>query len=167
MPLGLHHDRAAFSCGEPPLDSYLKTRISQDVKRRAAAAYVLTDSPEGSAVLGYYTLSAGSVLLEGLPAETAKKLARYPQVGAILIGRLAVDNRYQGRKLGARLLRHALQQSLEVSERVAAALVIVDALGENARRFYEKYGFVLLSDQPEAYPLRLYLPMKTVEQALT
>lgn len=164
MPLGLHHDRAAFSCGEPPLDSYLKTRISQDVKRHAAAAY---DSPEGSAVLGYYTLSAGSVLLEGLPAETAKKLARYPQVGAILIGRLAVDNRYQGRKLGARLLRHALQQSLEVSERVAAALVIVDALGEQAQRFYEKYGFVPLPGQPEAYPMRLYLPMKTVEQALT
>jgi ribosomal protein S18 acetylase RimI-like enzyme len=164
--LEAHHDRAAFSCGEPSLDTYLKERVSQDLKRRAAVAYVMTESPEGSTILGYYTLSTAGVLLSGLPQEMAKKLSRYPHVGTILLGRLAVDNRYKGQKLGARLLRHALQQSLGISERVAAALVIVDALNESARRFYEKYGFVLLPGQPEEYPMRLCIPMRTIEQAM-
>jgi ribosomal protein S18 acetylase RimI-like enzyme len=164
--LDKHHDRAAFSSGEPSLDHYLQKQASQDIKRRAAAVYVMTEEPEASTILGYYTLSAAGVLLEELPEEAAKKLSRYPQVGAILLGRLAVDDRYKGQGLGAQLLRYALLQSLEQSRQVAAAVVIVDALNESAQRFYEKYGFTLLPGQPEGYPTRLFIPMRTLEQAL-
>lgn len=164
--LDKHHDRAAFSCGELSLDDYLQKRASQDIKRRAAVVYVMTERQEDSAILGYYTLSAAGILLEELPEETTKKLSRYPQVGAILLGRLAVAEHYKGQGLGAELLRAALIQCLEQSSQIAAAVVIVDALNEGARRFYEKYGLVLLPGQPDGYPIRLFIQMRTLEQAL-
>lgn len=163
--LGKHHDRAAFSCGEPSLDDYIQKRASQDIKRYAAVVYVMTKGREDSTILGYYTLSAGSILLDEVPEEAARKLARYPQVGAILLGRLAVDEQRKGQGLGAKLLRDALLRCVEQSSQVAAAVVIVDALNEGARRFYEKYGFLLLPGQADSYPTRLFVPIKTLKQA--
>ena len=155
------HDRAAFSCGEPSLDTYLQRQASQDVKRRAAVVYVLTQPGEGR-VVGYYTLSAASVRLTDLSEETQKKLARYPNVAASLIGRLAVDEGYKGQGWGAQLLRHALLRTLEQSRELAIAVVSVDALNDDARRFYERYGFMLMTSESS----RLYIPVETVEKAL-
>jgi ribosomal protein S18 acetylase RimI-like enzyme len=159
------HNRETFSCGEPSLDDYLKRQASQDIKRKAAVVYVMTSDTDPSLVMGYYTLSSTSVLLSELAEDTIKKLARYPQVGAFLIGRLAVDERYKGQGLGGKLLGDALLKSLEGSRHIAAALAAVDALNENAKRFYERYGFVSLRGQ-ESYPQKLYLPIKTLEQSL-
>jgi ribosomal protein S18 acetylase RimI-like enzyme len=160
------HNREAFSCGELSLDDYLKRQASQDIKRRAAVVYVLTSTDTASQIIGYYTLSSISVFLSDLSEETTKKLARYPHVGAFLLGRLAVDERYKGQGLGAKLLRDALLKSLEQSKHIAAAVVAVDALNENARRFYEQYGFISLRNQPDTYPQRLFIAMHKVEQAL-
>lgn len=160
------HKREAFSCGEPSLDDYLKRQASQDIKRKAAVVYVMTSEADPSSVLGYYTLSSTSVLLSDLAEDTIKKLARYPQVGAFLLGRLAVDERYKGQGLGGKLLGDALLKSLEGSKHIAAAVVAVDALNENAKQFYERYGFVTLRGQSENYPQKLYLAMNTLEQSL-
>ncbi len=157
-----NHDRAAFSCGEPSLDAYLQRQASQDLKRRAAVVYVMTEREEASRILGYYTLSATSVKLSDIPQETQKKLARYPDVPASLIGRLAVDERHKGQGLGARLLRHALLRSLEQSQALAIAVVVVDALNDSASRFYQHYGFLPMPSQNN----RLYLPMSTIAQSL-
>ena len=156
------HDRAAFSCGEPSLDSYIKRQASQDMKRGAAAAYVLTVGDDNR-VTGYYTLSANRVLLKGVTEGDQKKLARCPETPACLIGRLAVDETYKKRGLGGFLLQHALKRALEQSQGLGIALVIVDALNENAQRFYEKYGFELLASNDER---RLYLPVKTIANSL-
>jgi ribosomal protein S18 acetylase RimI-like enzyme len=160
------HDRETFSCGEPSLDDYLKRQASQDIKRRAAVAYVMTSTEDERSIIGYYTLSSASVFLSDLTEESIKKLARYPHAGAFLIGRLAVDERFKGQGLGAKLLRDALLKSLEQSKHIAAAVVAVDALNENARRFYERYGFESLRNQPDTYPQRLYIAMHKLEQAL-
>ena len=78
-PLGNHHDRAAFSCGVASLDGYLKRQARQERDRRIAAVFVMVgDTPE--TVAGYFTLSALSIDLAGLPAGLAKKLPRYPEV---------------------------------------------------------------------------------------
>ena len=156
------HDRQGFSCGEPSLDAYLHTQATQDIKRRAAALYVLTNGEGGGPVLGYYTLSACSVNLTGIAASTQKKLSRYPQVPGALIGRLAVDVRHKGTGLGAGLLRHALQRCLEQSRELALTVVVVDALNDDAQRFYERYGFVSLIEQSR----RLYLPVATLASAV-
>ena len=160
------HDRETFSCGEPSLDDYLKRQASQDIKRRAAVVYVMTSPDNPNLIIGYYTLSSISVFLSDLSEETTKKMARYPHVGAFLLGRLAVDERYKGQGFGAKLLKDALLKSLEQSKHIAAAVVALDALNENARQFYERYGFISLRNQPDTYPQRLFMAMHKIEQAL-
>jgi predicted GNAT family N-acyltransferase len=155
-PLAPGHDRAAFSCGVERLDTYLHKQAGQDVKRRVAAAFVLT--PDGKTIAGYYTLSQYSVELEAVPPEIARRLPKYPLVPATLLGRLAVSTAFRGARLGELLLMDALSRSLSLSTQIASAAVIVDAKDEGAAAFYKKYGFIELPQVPK----RLLLPMATV-----
>src|SRR5262245_15188449 len=106
-PLGQQHDRAAFVCGSELLDRYLRHQASQDVRRHLAVVFILrtVDSP---IVVGYYTLSMSAIEPTSLPAELIPRLPRYPVLPAALIGRLAVDQRYQGQRHSERLLLDAL-----------------------------------------------------------
>jgi GNAT superfamily N-acetyltransferase len=151
-----HHDRAAFSCGEPSLDNYFKTRASQDMKRDLARCYVL--SRDDTVIVGYYTLSAYAVQMVVLPPDVVKTSGRYEVVPAVLIGRLAVDQRFQGRKMGAVLLVDALRRATRAE--VGIKLIIVDALNEAAARFYKHFGFCCLEDTER----RLFLPASTARQ---
>ena len=101
--LAKQHDRIQFACGHDSLDQYLKKQASQDIKRKVAGVFVLTEQND-NVVKGYYTLSASSLLLNDLPRSTQKKLPRYPSLPATLIGRLAVDKTVQGQKIGEQLL---------------------------------------------------------------
>ena len=74
-PLGAHHDRAGFSCAIDALDGYLHERARQDARKRIAAPFVLT-AGDNTKVIGYYTLSAISIVLADLPPEIARKLPR-------------------------------------------------------------------------------------------
>ncbi|GAB4195692.1 MAG: hypothetical protein Fur006_42420 [Coleofasciculaceae cyanobacterium] len=154
-PLGSHHNRAAFACGVEPLDVYLKRQAGQDARKRVAAPFVLLDQSSGI-VAGYYTLSAIGINTVELPTEVAKKLPKYPIVPATLLGRLAVDKNYQGKKLGEILLMDALHRSLR--SEIASMAVVVDAKDERARAFYEHYHFIRFPD----YSHRLFLLMKTI-----
>lgn len=108
-------------------------------------------------VAGYYTLSSTAVLLAELPSTVARKLPRYPLIPATLLGRLAVDRRYQGRGYGRFLLADALYRA--VRNEVASFAVIVDAKDENARSFYARESFLPFPDQP----LKLFRPMSDIE----
>lgn len=154
-PLGSHHNRAAFESGVEPLDRYLHTSAGQDAKKRVAAPFVLLDRTSGN-VAGYYTLSATSINLGDLPTAITKKLPKYPVVPAILLGRLAVDKNYRGKRLGEMLLMDALNRCLR--SEIAAMAVVVDALDDSACSFYEHYQFIRFPD----YPNRLFLPMTTI-----
>lgn len=157
-----HHDRAAFSCGEESLDSYLRQRARQDSTRNVATVFVLFDSQEHR-VAGYYTLSAASVQLENLPPDAQRNLPRYSHVPVILLGRLAIDRDYHGRGLGEALLFNALRRAFVVgTQQIAAMAVVVDALHDRARQFYEQYGFQRFPDN--AY--QLFLPMRTITELL-
>lgn len=155
-PLSSDHDRAAFSCGVDPLDRYLRTQAGQDVKKRAAAVFVLTS--DGKTVAGYYTLSQYSVELDAVPEGVRRKLPKYPLVPVTLLGRFAVSREFQGRGLGEHLLMDVLYRSLVNSQQIASAAVMVDAKDENAAAFYRKYGFLRLPNTPT----RMFLPMATV-----
>jgi hypothetical protein len=102
-PLSPNHDKLAFSCGVDPLDRYLQTQATQDIRRRIANCFVAT-SANSNIIAGYYTFSAASVPMLDLPSETGKRLPRYPVVSAALIGRLAIDRQSRGRGLGAAAL---------------------------------------------------------------
>lgn len=160
-PLGRHHDRAAFSCGVPALNQYLQRQARQDVQRHIAAVFVLQDGEEGR-IAGYYTLSATAIGLNELPDDLARRLPRYPDLPAVLLGRLAVDTGYRGQGFGEIVLMDALSRALTQSQQIAALAVIVDAKDEAAVGFYQRYGFQQLIEQPE----RLYLPMQTIATVL-
>jgi ribosomal protein S18 acetylase RimI-like enzyme len=150
--LGPNHDREAFSCGIEPLDRYLEKQAAQDVRRRATICYIAAKVESGK-VAGYYTLAASSIPLADLPAKLGKRLPRYPLVPVARLGRLAVDQAFRGRKLGAALLWDAIQRSLR-SELAVFALV-VDAKDDQAAAFYRHHGFALFGSQPR----QLFLPL--------
>ena len=152
-PLGSRHDRTSFCCGLPELDRYLARQAGQDIRRRIARVFVCT-AGEADAVLGFYTLSALSIDLASLPEQLSRKLPRHP-VPCALIGRLAVDRSAHGRGLGRVLLADAVKRTLAAGETVAMHALIVDAANDAARRFYERFGFVPLTDDP----MRLFLPL--------
>lgn len=156
-PLGAKHDRAAFSCGNDELDSYLHKQAGQDLKKRAAVPFVIT--PDHKTIAGFYTLSQYALDLGEIPGEVAKKLPKYPMVSATLLGRLAVSAEFRGRGLGERLLMDALHRSLESSKQVASAAVVVDAKDASTEKFYRKYGFIELPRVTR----QMFLPMGTVE----
>lgn len=156
-PLGAKHDRAAFSCGNDGLDSYLHKQAGQDLKKRAAVPFVITR--DHKTIAGYYTLSQYAMDLGEVPAEVAKRLPKYPMVSATLLGRLAVGSEFRGRGLGERLLMDALHRSLESSKQVASAGVVVDVKDTSAEESYKKYGFIELPRVAR----RLFLAMGTVE----
>ncbi len=162
-PLERHHDRAAFSCiKHPSLDVFLKIQALQQAKKMYSATYVLVAEESPDTIIGYHSLSSTSVLLDRIPEKLARRLPRFPDIPATLLARLAVDHQFQGRGYGAQLLIDALLRSYIGGKRIGSAAVIVDAIDDDAKRFYEKYGFVAFDD--EAY--QLYLPMQAVEALL-
>ncbi len=154
------HDRAAFLCGQESLDRYLKEHATQEIKKRVAAVYVLT--PDGKTIAGYYTLSQYAIEAGDLPAELVQQLhlPKYDKLPATLLGRLARSKEFKGSGLGELLLMGALKRALEHSRNIASVAVVVDAIDENARAFYRRYGFIEIPNHPN----RLFLPMKTVAQ---
>jgi predicted GNAT family N-acyltransferase len=155
--LSSKHNRKQFDCGVASLTRYLQNQASQDQKRKVAACFVLSESEK---VLGYYTLSSASVGLEKLPSDLQKKLPRYPQIPATLMGRLAIDQSARGRRLGEKLLFDAMFRALDASQAVASFAVLVDALDiePDPLPFYEQYGFERLDSGSRT----LYVPMKTI-----
>lgn len=133
--------REAFRCGTEALDHYFRAIVTQDIKRRVASCYVVREIGTG-VVAGFYTLSASSVPLTDLPETMRKRLPRYPSVPVARIGRLAVDERFKGMKLGAALLWDAIERAARSEVTVHA--VAVDAKDEAAEGFYRHFGFVRL-----------------------
>ena len=155
--LDSRHNRQHFSCGTATLDNYLKTQASQDIKKNVGMTYVIT-LINSNDVIGYYTLSTVSIDASELPDEAIKKLPKYPMLPGILLGRLAVDSTYQGKKIGAHLLTDALKRSLSISSQIGMNAVIVDAKDGKAAKYYNDYGFIEFPSNK----LKLFLPINTI-----
>lgn len=126
---------------------------------RIAIVYVLYAAAQ-ERIAGYYTHSSLSV---ELPEDIRRTLPKYPVYPATLIGRLAVDEGYQGLSLGKNILFDALGRALVGSRTVASHAVITDAKNEQAQAFYSRYSFLPLS--VAGGERRLFLPMGTVEKS--
>lgn len=158
--LGKAHDRGSFRCGVEALDRYLQKQASQDARKDVATPFVLIETGTGL-IAGYFTLSAFGVNMDDLPEDISEKLPRYGQAPATLIGRLAVDLRFQGRGVGRRLLIGACEKALAAAATLAVWAVVVDAKDESAKNFYERFGF---TPMPE-HPRRLFLTMKQLRHS--
>ncbi len=156
-PLGRHHNRAGFHCGEESLDIYLKTEAAQDMRRKANAVFVLAPVNLPSRIAGYFTLCAYGLAPGAVPEAAQKHIPRYPMVSATLLGRLAVAAEFQRQGLGAMLLAKALAKAYQSAAQVGFSMVVVDAIDERAAKFYAAHGFIQL---PES--MRLILPMVSI-----
>ena len=148
-----HHTRADFDCGEESLNAFIKQFARQNSEKGLGRTFVAV-LPGNSRVYGYYTIASGAVRFDMLP----DKLPRYP-IPVVLLGRLAVDGIAKGQKLGEGLLLDALKRAVNIADQLGIYAVEVYALSESARTFYQKYGFVELSDDR----LHLHLPLKTIK----
>ncbi len=148
------HDRSAFDCGQPSLNEWLKNRAGQFDRRGLSRTFAAT-RPGEVVVCGYYALSTHRVLYEDLPDTESKGLPRL-DVPVVLLGRLAVDRAAQGQGLGASLLVDALRRAMHISDQVGIRAVEVDAIDEPARRFYLKFGFRSLLDDPRHLMIPLH-----------
>ena len=148
------HDRAAFTCGEPSLDRYLRELALQHHDAGIGTTHVLIDDAAPARVLGYYTLSAAQLLLTDLQEVDRQRLPRYP-VPAARMGRLAVASSEQGRGYGDFLIGHAVARCLALREELGVRVLLVDALSETAAAFYRAYGFRNVAESSRS----LYLPL--------
>lgn len=147
-------DRIEFNCGQPDLNAYIRSYATQDCNRNVARVFVATPEENHSRLAGFFTLSAGSVSCTELPEDLTKTLPKYPIPVAIL-GRLAVDRKFQGQGLVSILLAAACQRVSHASQTLAVARIIVDAKA-TAAEFYRHFGFIPL---PGALN-KLFMPLK-------
>ena len=152
--LAPQHRVDAFECGAPPLDTYLKRHALASQNAGAAQTYVVA---VGDEVVGYYSVPTAQVEHAGAMERLRKGVARHP-IPVILIARLGVASRWQGKGLGAALLLDALRRVLAAADIVGVRAVMVHAKDEGARRFYEHFDF----DPSPVDPLQLFLLVKEV-----
>ena len=156
--LGKVHSVSSFDCGKEPLNDWLKRFALTNEQSDAARTYVLHRSGR---VVGYYSLTAGSVRKEESSARIAKGLANHP-IGVILLARLAVDKGERGSGLGKRLLVDALSRCMEAADAIGARAILVHAIDDEAAAFYKKFGF----DPSPLDPRQLMLLMKGLRATL-
>lgn len=158
VPLNSSHKKGHFQCGVVLLDNYLHTQAKQDVKRKLSSCFILAD--KNNNVKGYYTLSSASIPRSILTDTIQKKLPpSYKDLPCTLLGRLAVDQKYQGKGNGEMLLVDALKRSLDTSSIVGSMAIVVDPIDDNAFKFYQAFGFVALPDSG-----KMFLPMATIAE---
>ena len=160
--LGREHDREGFDCGSEPLNVYLKRTARQHAERGISRTFVLVEESgqEPKIILGFFTLNICQLKTEQLPAEFARSLPR--QVSGVKLGRLAIAKDCQRQGLGKLLLVAAMKKVLEIFESAGGIGLFVDAKDDQAKAYYERFGFVPL---PET-PLQLFLPLQTIKAVL-
>jgi GNAT superfamily N-acetyltransferase len=135
-PLGVDHELDAFSSGVEPLDNWLKQRALHNEVEGGSRTFVVC---EGRRVVGYYSLAAGS-MLPGVATGRVRRNMPNP-VPIVMLGRLAINQAWQGRGLGGDLLRDIVLRVLSAAEQIGVRALLVHAISAEAKTFYERYGF--------------------------
>ncbi|HYL73933.1 MAG TPA: GNAT family N-acetyltransferase [Bryobacteraceae bacterium] len=135
--LSAEHNISEFDCGEMPLDEWLRRRARQNESSGASRTYVVCVESKG---VGYYTLAAGAVTHAEAPGRIRRNMP--DPIPVMILGRLAVDQTCHGQGIGAGLLRDAIQRTVQAAEIAGIRAILVHAISEAAKRFYEKHGFI-------------------------
>ena len=151
QPLLIGHNTAGFECGEPALNEWLKRRAMANQMSGASRCFVVLDGSQE--VYGYYALAVGAVA-HSLATGAVRRNMPDP-VPVMVLARLAVDQRAQGKKLGAALLQDALARTEMIAQHAGVKALLVHAISESAKQFYEYYGFQASPLQAMTLMLRL------------
>ncbi len=153
VPLTDTHRLDDFDCGVASLNDWLKRRAVTNQKNNASRTYVVTD---GQKVIAYYCLSSGALALKDAPSTVRRNMP--DPIPVAILGRLGVDTSWKGHGLGAALLQDAVLRTVQAAEIVGIRGIVVHAISEEAKQFYEHYGF---SPSP-TQPMTLILSIKKV-----
>jgi GNAT superfamily N-acetyltransferase len=151
VTLSANQHLVEFECGEPTLDEWLKRRAMANQLSVASRTFVVTD--QADKVYGYYALAAGAVAHQMTTSAVRRNMP--DPVPVLVLVRLAVDHRAQGLKLGAALLQDAVNRAVVVSQHAGVRALLVHALHDCAKAFYEHYGFQALPAHPLTLMMRL------------
>jgi GNAT superfamily N-acetyltransferase len=160
--LDASHVCGSFDCGIPALNQFLHKHALQNQQADAARTYVTSvETATGKQVVGFYTLTAGSIAPDDAPERIRKGLARHP-VPVVLLARLAIDVHFQGQGLGKALFKNVLLRTAQAADVIAARCLLVHAKDEAAKQFYQRYDL----EVSPTHPLHLFLLMKDLRRAL-
>jgi GNAT superfamily N-acetyltransferase len=137
-PITEAHDLATFDSGESSLDNWLRRRALRNEASGGSRTYVVCSDP-GKHVVAYYCLAAGAVAHTAAPGRVRRNMP--DPIPVMVIGRLAVDRSFQGRGLGRAMLRDAVLRTIQAASIAGIRAILVHAVSEEARQFYEKCGF--------------------------
>jgi GNAT superfamily N-acetyltransferase len=141
--LSAGHDVSEFDSGEPLLDEWLRRRAVQNEATGASRTYAVCADRR---VVGYYALSAGAIVHTHAPGRIKRNTP--DPIPVVVLGRLAVDKTFHGKGVGTGLLRDAVLRTLQAAEIAGIRAILVHAISESAKLFYEKYGFVASPADP-------------------
>lgn len=133
-----HHDLSSFRCGNDTLDRWFADHAWTAQRQDTARTFVLVSDDDD--VVGYYSLTMGSVEQGRVPRRLVRGLPRHP-VPIVLLARLAIAEPAQGQGLGMSLLFEAVHRAALAAEHAAAGLIAVDPVDDVVRRFYQRWGF--------------------------
>ena len=157
VALAAHHDLTAFQSGVEALDTWLKRRAWKNQTSGASRTFVIG---EGERVMGYYALASGAVAAEAAPGRFKRNMP--DPIPVVILGRLAVDQSLHGQKLGRALVQDAARRVLHAADTIGIRGMLVHALSEGARAFYERVGF----DPSPLDPMMLMVTLADLKAAL-
>jgi GNAT superfamily N-acetyltransferase len=160
VPIAKGHVTDGFDCGKPALNDWLRNHALQSDAAGAARVFVTTE--DETHVVGYYALAGADVEPAAATQRLAKGQPRHRDISVVLLARLAVDGRHQSKGVGRSLLRDAMERSVIAAENIGLRAILVHAKDDEARRWYERYGF----EPSPTDPLHLVLLMKDVRATL-
>ena len=150
------HDRKSFDCGIEAMNRYLKEMARQEAEKGMSRTFVWLTADQ-THIMGYYTLVNSFLSFDQMPQE--KRISRYPAPVAFL-AQIAVDQTFQGRGIGRKLLFDSQARARDVSENIGIYALVLDARDESLCAFYERYDF----NRCVGESLRMYKTMKTIRQ---
>ena len=150
-PLTAAHRLDDFECGEAELDDWLKHRAMANQASGASRTFVVTD--QDGRVCAYYAMAAGAVSHQLATTRVRRNMP--DPVPVMVLARLAVGRGMQGQRLGAALLQDAVNRAVAVAQNAGVRALLVHALHERAKQFYEHYGFQPSPLHPMTLMLRL------------
>lgn len=157
-PLSAAHDVGCFDCGKEVMNRWLVERALKNHEQGATRTFVVCDDEGG--VMAYYALAVGSYKRNDLPGKLSRGMP--DPVPMVVLTRLAVDRRHQGKGLGRDLVADAVARALAVAEHAGVRGVAVSALDAQAAAFYRRLGFVKAKDADDVFMLRLRTALEVI-----
>lgn len=156
-PLADHHVLDGFDSGVASLDDWLRRRARANQADGASRTYVTCN---GDVVIGYYALASGSIATHDAIGRFRRNMP--DPIPVVVLGRLAVDRKYHGHRLGSALVRDAALRVLAAAGEIGVRGLVVHAISEEAKAFYLSLGFL----QSPTHDMTLMIPIGDLRRSL-